>query len=66
MRGRGYLVGLQLTVDPAPYVAAMRENGLLVVSAGNNVIRVLPPLTATPDELAHSVEFVRAVFVAKA
>lgn len=66
VRGRGYLVGLQLTVDPTPYVTALRENGLLVVAAGNNVIRVLPPLTATPDELARSVEIVRAVIVAKA
>ncbi|MCB1105517.1 MAG: aspartate aminotransferase family protein [Opitutaceae bacterium] len=66
VRGRGYLVGLQLAVDPTPYVAALREQGLLVVAAGNNVIRVLPPLTATPDELARSVEIIRAVLVAKA
>lgn len=66
VRGRGYLVGLQLTIDPTPYVAALREQGLLVVAAGNNVIRVLPPLTATPDELARSVEIIRAVLVAKA
>lgn len=66
VRGRGYLVGLQLTSDPAPYIAALRERGLLVVSSGNNVIRVLPPLTATPDELSRSVEILRAVLVAKA
>ncbi|MFZ9681975.1 MAG: aspartate aminotransferase family protein [Cephaloticoccus sp.] len=66
VRGRGFLVGLQLTGDPAPYVAALREQGLLVVAAGNNVIRVLPPLTATPAELARSVEMLRAVLVAKA
>ncbi|MCC6414666.1 MAG: aspartate aminotransferase family protein [Opitutaceae bacterium] len=66
VRGRGYLVGLQLTSDPASYVTAMREQGLLVVAAGNNVIRVLPPLTATPEELARSVEILHAVLVAKA
>ncbi len=64
VRGKGYLVGLQLASDPAPYVAALREKGLLVVSAGGNVIRVLPPLVATPEELAQSVAIFRAVLAA--
>lgn len=64
VRGKGYLVGLQLASDPAPYVAALRERGLLVVSAGGNVIRVLPPLVATPEELAQSVAIFRAVLAA--
>ena len=62
VRGAGYLVGLQLASDPAPTLAALREAGLLVPSAGGNVIRLLPPLTASPDELAQSVEILRAVF----
>jgi acetylornithine aminotransferase/acetylornithine/N-succinyldiaminopimelate aminotransferase len=66
VRGRGYLVGLQLASDPGPYVTALRERGLLVVSAGGNAIRVLPPLIATAEELARSVEILRAVFAAKA
>jgi len=65
VRGRGYLVGLQLASDPSPYVTALRERGLLVVSAGGNAIRVLPPLIATTEELARSVEIIRAVFAAK-
>jgi acetylornithine/N-succinyldiaminopimelate aminotransferase len=65
LRGRGYLVGLQLTSDPAPVVAALREAGLLVPTAGGNVIRLLPPLTATPQELAASVEILRRIFSAK-
>jgi len=66
VRGRGYLVGLQMAVDPSPYVTALRENGLLAVAAGGNVIRFLPPLTATPEELAKSVAILRAVLDAKA
>jgi len=66
VRGRGYLVGLQMNGDPTPYVTALRENGLLVVAAGNNVIRVLPPLVATPEELAKSVAIIRTVLAAKA
>ncbi len=61
IRGRGYLVGVQLTSDPAPFAAALRDAGLLVPLSGNNVFRLLPPLNATPGELAHSVEIIRTV-----
>ncbi len=66
VRGLGYLVGLQLTSDPATYLAALREKGLLVPSAGGNVIRLLPPLTATRDELAECATILRDVFAARA
>jgi acetylornithine aminotransferase/acetylornithine/N-succinyldiaminopimelate aminotransferase len=66
VRGLGYLVGLQLTSDPGPYIAAARERGLLAPSSGYNVMRLLPPLNATAEELAKSVEIFREVLVAKA
>jgi len=65
VRGRGYLVGVQLAGDPAPYIAALRERGLLVPSAGSNVVRLLPPLNATAEELARAVEIFRTVLAAK-
>lgn len=65
VRGRGYMIGLQMTGDPAPYQAAMREAGLLAPSAGNNVIRLLPPLIATRTHLDRSVEIIRGVLKAK-
>ncbi|MFA6961296.1 MAG: acetylornithine/succinylornithine family transaminase [Opitutaceae bacterium] len=65
VRGRGFMVGIQLGSDPGAYVAALREAGLLVPSAGGNVIRLLPPLTATAGELMRSVEIIRSVLVAK-
>lgn len=64
VRGMGYLVGVQMTSDPAPYLAALRERGLLAPSAGGNVVRLLPPLNATPAELAQSVEIFRATLAA--
>lgn len=66
VRGVGYLVGIQLTTEPGPYLAAMRERGLLAPSAGGNVVRLLPPLNASRDELARSVAILRAVLAAKA
>jgi acetylornithine/N-succinyldiaminopimelate aminotransferase len=66
VRGRGYLIGLQMAGDPAPYQAALREAGLLAPGAGNNVIRLLPPLIATRAHLDRSVEIIRGVLQAKA
>lgn len=66
VRGMGYLIGVQMASDPGPYLAAMRERGLLAPSAAGNVVRLLPPLNATPEELARSVEVFRSVLVAKA
>jgi acetylornithine aminotransferase/acetylornithine/N-succinyldiaminopimelate aminotransferase len=65
VRGRGFMVGVQLASEPPPYVAALREAGLLAPLAGGNVIRLLPPLNATAEELARSVEIIRSVLVAK-
>jgi acetylornithine/N-succinyldiaminopimelate aminotransferase len=66
VRGSGYLLGVQLTSDPAPYIAALRERGLLVPSAGNNVVRFLPPLNVTRQDLNRSVEIFRAVLASRA
>ena len=66
VRGLGYLVGLQLTSDPTSYVAALRERGLLAPPAGGNVIRLLPPLNVSVEELARSVQIVRETLAAKA
>jgi len=59
IRGRGFLVGVQMASDSAPYAASLRERGLLTALAGINVIRLLPPLNATPEELHRSVEIFR-------
>lgn len=66
IRGLGYLVGVQLTRDPAPYVAALRERGLLAPLAGGNVLRLLPPLNASEAELAESVNIIRTALQALA
>ena len=55
VRGMGFLVGIQMASDSAPYANALRERGLLTALAGVNVIRLLPPLNASGEELARSV-----------
>ena len=45
VRGRGLMLGLKLTVEPRGFVAHLRDNhALLTVSAGDNVVRIVPPL----------------------
>jgi acetylornithine/N-succinyldiaminopimelate aminotransferase len=51
VRGRGLLVGAELDRPAAPVVAACLEAGLLVSTAGDNVLRLTPPLTVGPDEI---------------
>jgi acetylornithine aminotransferase len=44
VRGRGLLIGATLTRPVGPVVDACREAGLLVLSAGEQVLRLAPPL----------------------
>jgi acetylornithine/N-succinyldiaminopimelate aminotransferase len=45
VRGRGLLIGLKMKIEPRPFVAHLRDrHGLLTVSAGDNVVRIVPPL----------------------
>ena len=55
VRGRGLLWGLELSEQAAPFVTAARERGLLVLTAGPEVIRIIPPLVITEAELERGV-----------
>ncbi len=50
-RGRGLMLGLECRVPNGEVVAAAREENLLLVPAGSNVVRLLPPLTIGEDEI---------------
>ncbi len=51
VRGRGLILGLQLTIDPTPIVTAARERGLLVITCGINTLRFVPPLIISEREI---------------
>ena len=59
--GRGYMLGLLLAGEPAPFIAALRDEGLLAPAAGTNTVRLLPPLIATPADLDRATRIIRAV-----
>ncbi|MBO6890814.1 MAG: aspartate aminotransferase family protein [Roseibium sp.] len=56
VRGNGMMLGLKCVVPAGDYVAAAYDAGLLAVPAGDNVVRIMPPLTMTEDEIAVAVE----------
>ena len=56
IRGEGLIMGLKLRVPTADFVAAARARHLLVIAAADNVIRLVPPLVITEDEVADAVE----------
>lgn len=51
IRGRGLILGLQLSQDPTPIVTAARERGLLIITCGTNTLRFVPPLIINEGEI---------------
>lgn len=51
VRGQGLLIGIKAKAPNLDLIAAMRDVGLLTVGAGNNVIRILPPLIINEDDI---------------
>ncbi len=50
VRGQGLMIGLKMKTPSADFIAAARANGLVVLPAGDNVVRILPPLTLSEEE----------------
>jgi acetylornithine/N-succinyldiaminopimelate aminotransferase len=55
MRGQGLMRGLKLSLPNTEFVAAARARHLLVIPAGDNVIRLLPPLIVGETEVDEAV-----------
>jgi predicted acetylornithine/succinylornithine family transaminase len=60
-RGVGLMLGIEFDRPVAPMIAAAFEKGLLVCSAGENVIRLLPPLVISDDEIVEAVQILTEV-----
>jgi len=60
IRGAGLLLGLKCKVPNVAANAAFRDQNLLTVPGGDNVVRLLPPLTVSDDEIRLAIERIRA------
>ncbi|HEU4957478.1 MAG TPA: aspartate aminotransferase family protein [Sphingomicrobium sp.] len=56
VRGLGLMLGVKMKTDSRAFVGYLRTKGILTVAAGDNVVRVLPPLTIDESHIAEFVE----------
>ena len=56
----GMFVGMELAEAPGSVIALAREKGLLIISCGEKVIRLVPPLVASKDECEKAMDIVGA------
>ena len=64
IRGRGLLLGLQLTEDPSAILKAARERGLLIITAGSNTLRFVPSLTISDEEINEGMDILESAIAA--
>ncbi|MCX7356882.1 MAG: aspartate aminotransferase family protein [Alphaproteobacteria bacterium] len=65
VRGKGLLRGIKLTVNPKDIQAKLRARKVLVGVAGDNVLRIAPPLTIKEEELSQLIDAIDAVLAAQ-
>jgi acetylornithine/N-succinyldiaminopimelate aminotransferase len=58
VRGEGMLIGMRAAVPMGQFVDALRAEKLLTVAAGENVVRLLPPLIASEAEIDQAVDMI--------
>jgi len=61
IRGRGYLIGIQLHTEQTNFIKNLMENKLLTIRAAENVVRVLPPLNVKRNELDQALKIINKV-----
>lgn len=61
-RGKGLMQGLQLSINPKDVILKALDKGLILFSAGTNVIRFVPPLVITKENVDEMITKLRACF----
>lgn len=62
VRGLGYMIGIETTGNLGELVQSARDKGLIVLTAGTNVIRLLPPITLSDAEIEKGVALLSEIF----
>ena len=61
IRGRGFLIGVQLHKDQTKFIKKLIDNKLLTIRAAENVIRILPPLNVKKTEIDQALKIIDKV-----
>ena len=61
IRGKGLLIGIQITVNQTKFIKALEENNLLTIRAAENVVRILPPLNIKKIEIDQAIRIIDKV-----
>ena len=61
VRGKGFLIGLQLYKDQTNFIRELMKNKLLTIRAAENVIRILPPLNVKKKEINQALKIISKV-----
>ena len=61
IRGRGFLIGIQLYKDQTEFIKKLMDNQLLTIRAAENVVRILPPLNIKKNEIDLSIKIIEKV-----
>jgi len=61
IRGRGFLIGLQLYKDQTNFIRNLMKNKLLTIRASENVVRILPPLNVKRNEIDQALKILKKV-----
>ncbi len=61
IRGRGFLIGIQLYKDQTEFIKKLMDNQLLTIRAAENVIRILPPLNVKKNEIDLAIKIIEKV-----
>ncbi len=61
IRGRGFLIGIQLYKNQTKFIKKLMDNQLLTIRAAENVVRILPPLNVKKNELDLAIKIIEKV-----
>lgn len=65
VRGLGLMIGIEMKQKVAPYLKALQERRLIALNAGMTVIRLLPPLVISYEQIDHLVQVLTDVLTAE-